>query len=243
MNLDFRADQNIETESMGQKMTIEQKMQFNIENMVEDISKSGNYIFKATYRRIKISQNLPGIGQTVVDTDSPSTNIGAAAAVIEPLFKSFIGKSFTMEMTPQGKAVRTDMSEIKALSPESGNLLEGDNGLFSGYTEFPDKSLKVGDSWEVERDLNSQKYLMRIKAKYTLKEVKDGLALIHLTGQYLPSDDKSSVSGFLEGDLHVDTQTGWTKEALLRQDLTFSSSELGLGTPLKIKSTITLMSN
>lgn len=243
MNLDIQADQNIETESMGQKMTIEQKMQFKVESLVEDITKDGNYIFKGTYRQIKISQNLPGIGQNVVDTEDPSANSGEAAAIMEPLFKSFIGKSFIMEMTPQGKPVRMDMSEIKALSPGSGSLLEGDNSLFTASTEFPDKPLKAGDSWEVERDVTSEKYAMRIKAKYTLKEVKDGLALINFKGQYLPSNENSSVSGSIEGDLQVDTQTGWTKETLLRQDLTFTSSAQGMAIPLKIKSTISITSN
>lgn len=239
MQVETYVEQQVETEAMGQKMTIRQNFLFDFETRVDDINGDGNYVLRNTYKRIKLAQNIPGIGENVLDTDDPSASQGAAVALMEPILKALVGKSFIMEMTSRGRVVKTDMSEIT-----SHNGLEdiSDNNSLSDLTvEFPEKSLRVGDTWEAEREV-SGKTPMRIKAQYTLKEIKDGLAVLEMKGEIQPNGEQVKVSGTMEGTLQLDVNTGWTRESRMSQNMQMTVNQGGTALPMTISSVITMTS-
>lgn len=239
MQVETSVDQQVETEAMGNKMTIRQNFLFDFETRVDDVSNEGNYILRNTYKRVKLSQNIPGIGENVLDTDDPSASKGAAVALMEPILKALVGKSFIMEMTPRGQVLKTDMSEIKG---QNGlDDISENNSLSDLAVEYPDKSLRPGDSWEAEREV-SGKMPMRITTRYTLKEVKDGLAILEMKAEIKPNGDQVKVSGTMDGTMQVDVNTGWTRESRLNQNMQMTVSQGGIEMPMKMASVISVTS-
>lgn len=239
MQVETSVDQKVETEAMGQKMTINQSFLFAFETLVDDISSDGNYTLKNTYKRIRLNQNIPGIGENILDTEDPSASKGAAVALMEPIMKALIGKSFTMEMTPKGQVLRTNMSEIT--SQQGLEDISENNGLSDMAIEFPDNILRPGDSWEAERAV-AGKLPMRIKTRYTLKEMTENLAIIDVKGEFLPADDNTKVSGTLDGTMRVDVKSGWTRESRLNQDMQMTVKQGGIELPMKITSLMVITS-
>lgn len=237
MKVETQIDQNIITKAQGQKMNIDQKMQFVFDLAVEDIDPQNNFIVKNTYRRVAMQQNIPGIGENVVDTDHPEASKGAAVSIMEPLFKTLIGKSIKMTMTPRGKILSMDMSEIQNLA--GTNEFNESNGLSELFIEYPEKPVKPGDTWECEREIKG-KIPMWLKAGYTLKEVKDGVAFIGVQGSYTSADEKMQISGTTDGVMEVDVATGWTRRCELNQKMDMRIQQTGLEMPMNMESRITI---
>jgi hypothetical protein len=239
MQVETKIEQEVETEAMGNKMTIRQNFLFDFETLVDDINSAGNYVIRNTYKRVKLSQNIPGIGENVLDTDDPSASKGAAVALMEPILKALVGKSFIIEMTPRGQVVKTDMSEIKG---HNGLDDISDNSNLSDLAvEYPDKPLRPGDTWEAVREV-SGKMPMRIITQYTLREIKDGLAILDMKSEIKPHGDQVKVSGTMDGTMQVDVNTGWTRESRLNQNMQMTVSQGGIEMPMKMASVISMTS-
>lgn len=241
--------QEIETESMGQSMNINQTMAFDFDLEVIEKNNQSNFVIKNTYKRIYMKQSMPGMGamgETELDTDDPSKTKGMMGSMMLEQFQKFVGKSFNSEHDSKGKIVKTTLNEmmkdITGEEPKDGGMQD-----FSGYSiSYPEKPIKIGESWTGEVKQNNQGMNMVIKSTYTLKSIKDGIAEIEVDGKVsdgnIPEGDnsKGSVSGTQKGTTWVDLKTGWTKESKLNQDMTMEIEQMGMKMPMKLKGTITL---
>jgi len=240
-------DQEIETTSMGQQMNISQTMGFDFDLEVTEKNAQGNYVLKNTYKRVFMKQSMPGMGgmgDTELDTQDPSKNKGMMATTMAEVFNKFIGKSFDTEHQPNGKIVRTTLNELMTeISGEAGGQMQD----YSNYSvAFPDKPVKIGESWESETKQNTEGIEMVTKTKYTLKGIKDGVAEVELDGTIGSNEiagesgTTGKITGTQKGTSYIDLKTGWVKETKMNQDLNMEIDQMGMKMPMKVKGTITL---
>jgi hypothetical protein len=75
---------------------------------------------------------------------------------------------------------------------------------------LPSEPIAIGDSWEHELDLKSEPTMpMKISAKYTLKDVRDGVAYVKYDAKITSTAD---LKGTIEGDAEIDQETGLTSK-------------------------------
>lgn len=243
-------DQQIETSAMGSAMSINQSITFEFDVEVKDHKENGNHVISNTYKRMALTQSMPGMGamgETVVDTKDPSKNKGMVASMMAESLNKLIDKTFEMEMDQYGKVVGTNMNQLmeEMGAPDDGGSIEG--GDMSAYNvQFPNKPVKVGESWEGELVQKNKGMDMKVKSTYTLKAIKDGIAEVEMKS-VISTDTTSNelfgkISGTQSGTSYIELKTGWSKEMKLTQDMTMEMGEGGQTVPMKMKSTITLTS-
>lgn len=233
--------QKIESNMMGQTTTIDQTFLTTYLVSVEDINPSGNYIIRNTYKRIRFEQSIAGLGDmgnTVVDTEKPDENKGMAAAMTAPLMQSLIGKSFTSEVDKQGKTLNIDMSELA----EQGATNQADNSLSNYNISFPNKPIKIGDSWEEEKELKTQNASMKVKMKHTIKSIDQDVVEIESTGTIGPVNPGDKIKGTQNSTTKINLKNGWSSESKINQELEMEIVQDEQSIPMKIKSEITVIS-
>ncbi|MCX7744597.1 MAG: DUF6263 family protein [Flavobacteriales bacterium] len=235
--------QQIETSMMGKTMNIDQTFLTAYEMKVEDTNASGNYIIRTTYKRIRLDQNtsmLGELGKTVIDTDKPEENKGLAASLTAPAFQQMIGKSFTSEMDRKGHTLSTDMSALTEGS--EGQATQQDYSLSNYSIGFPEKPVKVGDSWEEEKELKTENAIMKIKTKHTLKSISNNVAEIESTGTIEPINPNDKIKGKQTGTTKVNLKNGWSSESKINQEIEMEIAQMGEYISMKIKSEIVMIS-
>lgn len=240
---EMTAKQQIETSMMGKTMNIDQTFLTAFQMDVEDINTSGNYIIRTTYKRIRLEQSMGGmggLGNTLIDTEKPEENKGMAAAMTAPAMQQMIGKSFTSEMDKKGHTLSTDMSALTEGS--DGQVVQQDNSLSNYSIGFPEKRVKVGDSWEEEKELKIQNAVMKIKTKHTLKSIANDVAEIESTGTIEPVNTGEKIKGTQTGTTKVNLKNGWSSESKITQELEMEVVQMGQSIPIKIKSEVTMTS-
>ncbi len=199
--------QHIAQEIMGQKMTLDQKMTMEYRWEVAQVAGNGNATVKVTYTRIAMDQEQGG-QKRAFDTASGQ----------EPpdFFKGLdllVGKSFSVEFTPQGKVVKIDGLDkmfravaegvgfgdkeatdafYKALTDSFGEdaITEQFQTAFGNY---PDAPLKVGSTWNADTRLKVT-FPLDVHATYTVKSWQDNQAVIAMEAT-LKSDATRRVTG------------------------------------------------
>ena len=109
---------------------------------------------------------------------------------------------------------------------------------------FPDKPVKVGESWTKNTTMNIQPFSMAIEAKYTLKSVADGKANIDVAsvikvnpaGQADPrmKDVKIDLNGTQSGTMVVETESGQLLSSNIKQSISGKINAQGMGMPMNV---------
>lgn len=109
------------------------------------------------------------------------------------------------------------------------------------FIRFPDTTITPGYSWERELVIKSGNK-MNCSARYTIKEIKDGKAVVTMEGK-LTGDGETfgyafNIDGALTGTIVVDIATGWAIDTDIKQQFTLEME--GQKTPMEfnIKHTI-----
>jgi hypothetical protein len=199
--------QHISQEIMGQKMSLDQKMTMEYRWEVTQVADNGNTTIKVTYTRVAMEQDQGGQKRAF---DSASGQ--------EPpdFFKGLdllVGKSFSVEFTPQGEVVKIDgLDEMfrqvaegvgfgdkestdafyKALTDSFGEdaITEQFKTAFGDYPHTP---LKVGTTWTADAQLKVT-FPLEVHATYTVKSWQDDQAVIAMEAT-LKSDATKRVTG------------------------------------------------
>lgn len=160
------------------------------------------------------------------------------------IFRDIINKPFSMIVSPEGKVLKVEGFEN---IDKSGTLKADDmkQSMETSFNIYPDKPVKVGDTWKKEANMNMQMFKMNISTTYTLKAVKDNVATINLNSEIAMSPDagqnevmKMNISGTQKGDLEVDMNTGMPLKGNIIQDITGEIEAQGKKMPMKINSDI-----
>ena len=231
----MNSNQDIDMESQGQTISINQIITSDISTVVSDVTpteiKTTNTLGKMTMKQTLFGQELK------YDSSDSSTFASGRGKLIGDALNKLIGKPYGITMDHLGNISAYDLSALlKDNNKIAGNIKSGTN-----YVIFPDHKVKVGDSWQA--DIKPMKTdNMKIHIKYTLKKLSGKKATIGIDGSVTANKiagQNIDISGTQTGEVVVNTKTGWTMSSHMTQDLKMKTERNGVETPINISGTIT----
>lgn len=144
---------------------------------------------------------------------------------------------FESIMLPDSTDAAARAAMEKMFSKEQFNSMFG-----MMFKLYPDKPVKVGDSWNRESELEMGNIKMKIKMKQTLLEVKDGVAVIDIKGLI---DGKGKMnqggvsvdmdlSGGQNGKVNITMNNGYVKSGSYKMDVKGNMEVMGQKVAVKI---------
>jgi len=220
----------------GQDVSIASAMQFDFDQTVKSITKTGDFVIESEYSHIIIDVDLMG-QKMFYDSKGKDSSSSDLTNTYAAIFSNIIGKKFTVTISPKGQV--TDVKGLKEImssaakvsSDPAAKKLIGEtfdekkliSNYESSYKIFPDNPVKVGDSWTQKRSVESI-FPIELNAGYTLKEVNNGIAKIVATGDFNMKDDdveangikmKTDLVGNYDGVYQMDVNTGMSNTAAI----------------------------
>jgi len=171
------------TNAMG--MDINMDMIMDVDMLVENVADDHSFTLSNTFTRVQFAQDMPGMGNVSYDSDMPDSSAGPMANVYREAFAPLIGKKMSTTMDERGNVQSVSGLEDLVGDDEKAQLESLQNNLSGNmdyfFSPFPDKPVKVGDSWDRSMNITAQ-FPMTINASYTLKDVRDGIATLDVKG-------------------------------------------------------------
>ncbi len=237
-DMKMNMETNVEMNMMGQAVNSVTSMNMAMDYEVKDVLPSGNFLVRSTYKTIKMSGETMGM-KYEFDSET-GTATGMQGEQMAAGMKKMIGEYSEMEMDKAGKVIKTFNSP--GLTTEGGKQRNGFESM--NYSIFPDKKIKVGDTWDsnIEQDMNGT--IMIIKTTYKLVAVKDGMADITMDGTIeLKPGSNGKVNGTQKGTGKIEIATGLSKEVIMDQNIDMEMDDMGMKMPMKMKNKITVTIN
>lgn len=243
---------DMDMEVMGKKVNSGGDMDFGFNMKVDSIDADGSRTVSCTYDAVKFKVNAMGM-----DMGYDSKNVGdtthedAVNGMFRKIFGGIIGKSFRMTWTPKGEITKVEglkemmngmMQNIDMPENMKGQMQMQMENSFSdeqmkqafsqGFSIYPDKPVKVGDSWNknISRNVNNMK--MDVDVKYTVKDIKADVVVLNLEGKIngggatAAAGMKMDMSGTQKGTMEVDRTSGMPKTGNINMDIKMTSAQL-----------------
>ena len=222
---------------------------------VKDIDKDGNFLVTITYDKVETKKEGEG-----ADTPSPMK---------DDFMKGF---SFDMVVTPKGKvkeikgmekmmemAMSAAMPDSVANDPSSKAMMEpvkemlkkqfSDKSMSSMMEQmtdyFPEGDVAVGDKWE--KVVNMSAIMpMKITSNYTVKDIKDGIAIIEVEAKVEPGEGeaimgmKVTLNGTQKGTMEINVKSGIIVKSTMDQTIDGTVGMMGMSFPMKISGQTTI---
>jgi Family of unknown function (DUF6263) len=193
-----------------------------------------------TYKSFRMNMNMMGV--TIdVDTDKPAPATedapgGIPTAMMNKIFSGIVGKTFTMKVDEEGKVLEVTgftemlqtMSDSMGLSDEmkqkmSASLKDQFNEqtvkdqFAQVFTIFPNKEIKVGDSWDKDFSMGG-KMPAKYTTTYTVKEI-EGDHVTLKTKTKIEGNGEMGINGEQTGTVIIDSKTGLMVNGEYEQDI------------------------
>ena len=221
---------------------------------------NGVFDVQASYVRVKTNTSSP-MGTFAIDSDSPETSFDRS---VGDVFKSIVGIPIDFQINKKGKV--TSVKGVEKIT-EKLNVVSNDQFkqmfdqqfsensiqvLFDQMiSSFPEKSVAIGESWDISENLNANGLDLISKRKLTLKQVKDNIATVDCVGTLTTPEGGSnmkiqgmeatvSMKGEQSGTLKFDLKTGWTISSDISQISDQDISIMGQSMKQKIETKVTV---
>jgi len=230
------SDQIINQQISGQKTSLIQNIgtdyTFDIRNGEGD-QKNIDVVYDRIFMKYTVRGNT-----TTMDSNDPDTT------KLNP-FKGIKGASFRMTMLPNGSIKSLTgidgmlnnmiakmskdsmvMSNLKTTLAKQFDAEGMKQAMESSLKIYPDKPVKIGDSWVVDTKIQLTMPIETFTT-YTLKEVKNGEAILNISGklsskgnfQTMGSNIQTDLYGTNSGDATLDIESGLIINSHLRTEL------------------------
>lgn len=262
-------EQKISETWRGQEKNKEQTDGMGMDLEVNDVDVNGTMWINQTYAWVKFGQK----GHTG-EMSYDSSKKGSPVPRMMQGFAALLGEGYSLRMTPKGqvKAVRglKRMRENISKKLPAGSLREFMMKMLeqhiskeaikelteSSMAMYPDKPVGVGDSWS-KKVVLSQGFVMILEHKWTLKERKNGVAVIEVNSVVTPNRKAKppemggtkisyEFSGKQQGLVQMQESTGLIIRSKINQDLSGQMEIVSAGAkpqtmtiPLKIRGVAT----
>lgn len=234
--------QRIKQNVQGQDIVMNMLIGMGYRMGVEAVDAKGNATVKVTYSSVVFRQEGPQ-GTIEFDSEKPTADV----PVMAKGFAAVVGEHFTMQLAPSGQVLAVDGVDAmsarvikKADLPEGpmremvGKMMKdqyGDQTLKEMLEKvmriFPDKAVRVGDTWTNQANL-TKGFPLTIDSTYTLKQRLNGIATIGVHSVCKPNAKAPAtemfnmkmsykLKGEQNGTMDVDEKTGWILRSKLTQ--------------------------
>lgn len=218
---------NMGIKIMGQDMSTVGKQETDYAFKVTEVASSGDFKTEVTIDRVTFEQDVPSMGKINYDSADKTANKNSPMASLGEA----VGKKFNVSYTKEGEITKTEgMQEIIGGLMKGFNQPGAEQVLSSFGTEGITATLKnlsgiikgnpsIGSSWNTTTDAKGI-INMTLDQTYTLKERKNGQAIIAVTGTAKTDPNEEglefqgmqisyNLTGPITGTIIVDEATGW----------------------------------
>jgi hypothetical protein len=228
-------------EVMGRKMDMDMGFRGVTTFRVLDVSDQFKEM-SMTYSEMEMSANIEGMEEA----NDMLTNNDAG--------RKLNGKSVTMKLNDKNEIIEVqglddlmvDDSMDAATQEQIKKMFSKEqmNSMFSlAFQMYPDKPVKVGDSWEKISDVNVAGVNMKLKNNFTLSAVKDGIASLKVEGkldgkgnmQQGNMNMEMEVNGKQDGTIDLKLSDGLLVGSALVLDADAGLKMMGQSVPVKLK--------
>ncbi len=230
-------DTDMKISIMGQDMSTSGKQVTDYAFTIKEVMPNGDFKSDVTIKRVAFNQKAPMVGEMVYDSADPEKNSN-------PMLKSLgetVGKTFILSYDKQGKITKTEGVDkivgdlAKGLDGQAGQQIvtqmgaAGITNTLKNLSGILQDNPKVGGSWQV-KSINRGFVDMDMDQTFTLRERKDGRAIIDVTGtaKSISGDEGLSFHGMeigydlegpISGTVIVEEATGWAISSNIVPDL------------------------
>jgi hypothetical protein len=232
---DMDMTMNMQVEVAGQNMKtdlgIKGLMDFSVSGDSNNLKK-----IKMTYEKMGMTMKLDAPGMDGMNMDSilnKSNELinGKSVNILVNEKNEIVDVAgFEDIMVNEGLDDASKMQIKKMFSKEQINSMLG-----MMFQMYPDKPVKVGESWEKEIEFPMAEIKMKIKGKYTLKSVKDGVAFIDLKGTFKGKGSMNQngmaidmdMDGTQNGQINIGLEDGYLKDSDIKMDMKALTEVMG----------------
>lgn len=238
-HLDARV--NTAFEMANNKMGMEMGMLFTVKFDVLGDS-AGYHLVRLTYEEAKMSMDFKGL-----PTDAPDTD-----EIFDKVSRETEGKSIVLLLNNKyqiedviGFDELTGDSDMPGYEEQYEKMFSKDqiNSMMGiMFNVYPDKPVKVGETWENVTETGMSNLKMKMNNKYELIEVKDSVATIELVSDYKGKGEMSQsgmklymeMDGEQTGTIKIDLTTGYLQRADNNLDVDAKANIMGQKVPYKV---------
>lgn len=252
---DYEMTMNMDQNIMGQKMKMDMSTYYSMDVLEDD---GDVKTVTSTYDRFKMNMGIAGMN-IEVDSDKPLASFGTDEDGNDPmkmlngLLGAIKGRQFTMKINAEGKVLEVTGFEDMAKSIVDSLGIEGTKGQqmiaqfnkqFNGESIkdqfervlyiFPNKVIKVGDSWEKKSSslgIAKGEY----NSVYTVTDIEGDMVTLDEKST-IKADEGAKMNGKILSTLIVDSKTGLVVSA--EMDMTITTEAEGQSFDLKAKTKI-----
>jgi hypothetical protein len=208
---------------------------------VDDVAADGSATLRNTYESIKMTMQIPMMGEVTYDSAAPPpAGSNAMADMIGKSVGAMVGEAITMVVAPNGKVGKIDglsrvAEKVKAATPGAGAPGMNTDSFFSedaqrsaieqSFAWMPEKPVRPGDTWKNEfkipSPLGSQVNTMVNTLKGQETVGGNNVARIATTGTIKPTGEPGTMGpmtvtmgeGKSTGETLFDTKLGRVRKS------------------------------
>ena len=246
---DYETVLNMDQEIMGQKLQADMSTYYSL----KVISDSADFrTIEASVDRFAMKTGVGGMN-IEIDTDKPivaaEDGKDSALAMVNKLFAAIKHQKFFMKVNSEGSVMEVTGFDKMKYSIADSMGLEGErreqlmqqfDKQFNGeeikgqferfWSIFPNKEVKVGDTWSKTSVLKGN-MPGTYTSIYTVKDIEGDMVTLEEKTKVESKEEKMGLKGDIEGTLVVDSRSGLVVTA--DQDMTLKAT--GSGTNFEIK--------
>jgi hypothetical protein len=255
---DYDMTINMDQDIMGQSMKMDMSTYYSMDVTGEQ---AGTKTITTAIDRFKMKTAVAGFNIDI-DTDKPFVAdsgdvMGKSLGALNKVFAAIKGQVFTMKVTSEGKI--TEVSGFESMGQKIADSLGLDGsekeemvkqfeGQFNAdeikqslervWYIFPDKEVKVGDSWQKTTAMGG-KMPAKYNSTYKVTDIEGDMVTLEETSKIETREnekDEVSLSGDVTGTIVVDSRTGLVVAA--DQDMKIKATSKGMSFDIKAKTKI-----
>jgi len=236
---DYEIIWNMDQQMMGQDSKIDITGGYSF-----DVTDDNNHVktLKAEYKAFKMYMKMMGV-EIDIDTEKPAAPLSEEEIKANPLgmisrmFAGIKGKEFIMKVDEEGKVLEVSGFEkivnemvdsvnvsddvkmqMRASLQDQFNEQSIKDQFAPVFTIFPNKEVKIGDSWEKSWQTGGRTPA-KYNTKYTVKSIEGDQVSLSAQTSISSNNDEMKTKGIQKGNLLVDSKTGLVINTEFEQDI------------------------
>jgi Family of unknown function (DUF6263) len=250
---DYEMNMDIDQDVMGQKIKMNMLSYYSM-----DVTGAEGDVrtMSTTFDRIKMDMNVGGMDMNF-DSDKKndaSADVNPIGGMMNKIFGALAGRKFTMRINAEGKVESIKGFKEMAASMFDSIGLEGserdkameqfnkqfnEEGMKSQFERvlyiFPNKEVKIGDSWEKTTTAAGQMG-GNYTSTYTVKEIEGDIVTLEEKSKIDGTQAGMEIKGNVKGLIVVDSKSGLVVSS--DQDMNIKISKEGQSFDMKAKNKI-----
>jgi RNA polymerase sigma factor (sigma-70 family) len=222
--MNISMDQGTETQVPGLAQPVSEKVQLDQKFLISPVKQFNEGGWQLEFKFENQTMNASRAGQTTLIFDSAQEPAGDTNSLLAPVLRAMIGSTIQYYTDASGKVTRMEgvddlRNRIAASADPQAQALLG--SMFSEDTlrqygsladSLPGRTVLVGDSWRVQKDVRSPIGLLALDLKYTFKNWEQHgdrrCARVEFSGRVSTKDTGAAAASGMQVEITKGTVSG-----------------------------------